>query len=211
MRQLARRKSARRLRGFIARHAALLAEKDDTHGVAGYALVECSEGRAALAWFRRFPPRDSTPPWALLNVANAYREFGHDAQAAGWNRAALERPADHTTCKHHASLALEAARAGQTEFARQHLQKAAEGDLGKYYEFCCCLARALLAAVEGPRERVLENGLGELKRAKSLMPAFTEDAALKRLTREAAGKLARASTSSATLAWLRSVKLWLSF
>jgi cellulose synthase operon protein C len=211
VRQLAKRKSGLRVRWFIARHATLLAANDDTHGVAGYALVECNETRAALAWFRRFPPRDSTPAWALLNVANAYREFGHDKQAADWNRTALERPVDHTISKHHASIALDAARAAQTELARQHLQKAAEGDLGNYYEFCCCLARALLAAVEGSRERGLENGLQELRRAKSLLPLFTEDAVLKRVTREAVRKLARAGTSSAPLAWLRMLKLWLSF
>lgn len=211
LRELANRKIGLLARWFIARHATLLAADDETHGLVGYALIECNEPRAALAWFRRFPPRDSAPAWALLNVASAYRELRHDKEAVDWNRMALERPADHSASKHHASIALEAARAGQTELARRHMQKVAEEDLGGYHQFFCCLVRAMLAAAEAPRERVLEIGIEELRRAKSLMPLFTQDAVLGRLTRETVRKLAQASAGSAALAWLRWLKLWLSF
>jgi hypothetical protein len=174
----------------------------------GYALVECGKTRAAMRWFRRFPPRDATPAWALLNLAAALRDAGHDEEAARWSRAALERPEDDTTARHRVWLALDAARRGDVHAARAELQPVAEEQLTTYYQFVCHLVRALLLATEAPRAEVFDAGIREVRRAKALIPRFMHDRCLQRLTWHTVRALARRRGGIAFLGWLRSLDLW---
>src|SRR5262249_52837238 len=200
-----------RLRWLLWRRAQFLAQDDTTHGMVGYALVECGKARAAMRWFRRFPPRESTPPWALLNLAAALRDARRDDEAALWSRTALERPEDDTTARHRVWLALDAARRGDGQTVRAELQQVLEERLTDYYQFLCCLIRAFLLAIEAPREQAFESGMRELRRAKALIPRFMKDRCLQRLTWHAVGKLARRRHGIALIGWLRSLELWFAF
>ena len=207
----ATKRAAFRLRWLIWRRGHFLAQDDDTHGMVGYALVECGKAGAAVRWFRRFPPRDSTPPWALLNLAAALRDVRRDEEAARWSRAALERPQDVTTARHRVWLALDAARRGEAQSARAELQQVVEDQLTVYYQFLCCLIRALLVAADAPREQAFDTGMREVRRAKALMPRFMQDRCLQRLTWHTVTALSRRRGGMALLGWLRSLDLWLAF
>jgi hypothetical protein len=200
-------KSAWRVRFFAWRFAQLLAADDETHGLVGYALLESGAPAVLERWFRRFPPRPGTAPWALLNLAVSLHRLGREEEAAGWSRSALERPEDHTAASHRSWLALHAARTQQWDEAETLLKSNAGDELRNFYQFLQALTRALLVAHRQGRREGLAAAIDEVRRAQALMPRFRDDALLARLWRETIAGVARSCTSSALQAGLLTVKL----
>lgn len=200
-------KSAWRVRVFIWRFEQLLARDDETHGLVGYALLESGATAVVANWFRRYPPRPGTPPWALLNLAVSLHRLGYEEDGAAWSRAALERPEDHTAPSHRSWLALHAVRRGQWDEAEDLLKRTAGEELRNFYQFLQALTRALLIAHRQGRREGLAAAMDEVRRAQAVMPRFREDALLARLWKQAVAGIARSCTSNALQAGLLTLKL----
>jgi tetratricopeptide (TPR) repeat protein len=198
-------RSALRLRFFVWRHRDLLIRDDESHGLVGYALLESGAARAVERWFRRFPPRPSTAPWALLNLVCALYQVRNDEDAAAWARAALGRPEDHTAGSHRTWLALHAARTAQRKEAEDLLQRAGT-EVPVFYQFVQGLTRALLVCNAGKRE-ALAAAMDEMRHARTLLPKYHEDPVLARMWSENVSRMARAATANGLLAALMDVKL----
>jgi cellulose synthase operon protein C len=191
---------------FVWRHRAWIEADSETLSLVARTYLNLDRPRRVLRCLRDWRTRTDLPPWSLLNLVAALRDLGRDADAAQVGRHALSLPEDHASPSHHTWLALDAARAGQTEDALVSLTAVDETSLGDYYQAVACVTRAFLAGLESEPARAFEGAHKQLARARALVPSFSAQPALKRFMRQAAWHAARTrggTTIAALWWWLR--------
>ncbi len=106
--ELAKAGSAWRLRWWLLRHRAWLRRSDATWAACGYVFASHGCWTEVMLWMRDWQSREALQPWMLQNLTVALHNWSRHGTAARIHRvaAALE-PADQTTLRHRAWVALE--------------------------------------------------------------------------------------------------------
>ncbi len=178
-------KSSLWLEWFKWRHRAWIEADIDTLSQVARAELNLDNPRGVLRRFPDWRKRTDFPPCSLLNLVAALRDLGRDAEAAEAGRHALSLPADHASPVHRIWLALDAARADQTEDAIAFLTTVDETSLENYYQAVACLTRAFLAGSESEPARAFDEAHKQLARARALVPSYRAQPALTRFMRQA--------------------------
>lgn len=191
------------LRWFLLTRRRLLRNDTLLWGTAGWALHSARRYRAAVRWLRDWKDRDGVEAWMLVNLAEAYRALGHDAQGRAVNLHGFSLSAPAQPHGIHALwLAADAVLAGTPQEARQYLAEVDMKAQEKSFHFFRGMIDALLAWHEGSGAAAFKTLAGSVLAAERAYPAFRNDRELLRFYRKA---LRRASH---TAGWRGRIWCW---
>ena len=113
-------------------------------GQTGYYLSAVRADALTVEWFGNRRERTDLKPWMLLNLGVSLRRLKKDDEARWVSEAALKLPADDWSPLHALWLAADAALAGNSEQARELLNRSNRDKLVNYYKFLRDLVGILL-------------------------------------------------------------------
>jgi tetratricopeptide (TPR) repeat protein len=195
---------AQELRTYIRRNERWLAQQDYTWGAAGYALANLRDYQATIRWMSDWQSRAGAEPWMLLNLVEALRALGRDAEAAAVSRAALASAREDGKEYHRLWLAADAVAAGDLAAARDALAGASLLGVAPSFGLLRVCVLGTLEIDAAPAEerparfREVRRRIAEAWRQH---PAVDHEPAHKRIWRAAARQIARRVASWPVRLW----------
>lgn len=202
-----------RLLRFIQKNENWLREKTFTWGSVGYALTAFRRYAEAARWHRDWRDRDDAEPWMLVNAVEGFRDAGQNAEAVAASRHALSLPPSNGIHLHHLWLACDAALAGETESAKQHLRHVYVEPLDDDYRFLELLVAAVIEMAEASPEdrvRVFREVKLRIDKALSQYKAFRHEPARRRAYRQSVLQIAnyRGGLGAKLWSWMCWLRSW---
>jgi cellulose synthase operon protein C len=188
LRLLARNQQHQALYDFIAKHRDILRQETGLWGSVGYVLRLVQANRRIITWLADWRSRSDLKPWMLVNLAEAFRAIGSDADARKVHHAALDLDSDSGKKSHLVWFAFDLALTAKIDDARTYLDDLLPSEnYSPEYQFLLEITQAILVArsKNGSRAVKLLAIKQHLTTAKSAYPAIAEDVPFYRAYRQA--------------------------
>jgi hypothetical protein len=180
--------------------------------VVGYVLTNTADWRKAAEWLADWPERPGVEPWMLINLVIALRSLGRDAEANRVSRHAVTLPEGPTSRHHTLWLGLDAALAGETAAAVEHLGRVDPAACDAAHRYLHALVRALVTvqqATGADRARVFADVRKDLAAAAKACSSLGADRqAIWRTYNRCVGRLARDAGGWQARVWDMWRRLW---
>jgi cellulose synthase operon protein C len=181
----------------------------DTHcwGYVARAYCQQLRYRDCRRWLGDWQARSDLEAWMLVGVVESLRAFRKLEQARECSRLAIAMPYDYAQPIHYMFLAADAALAGQTESARNHLDLAhgnGEREWPLDYQLLIKIAQAVLDLDQAPpaeRPRLFGQLRRELHAMRAAYPSYHSEPERRRLYCAALRKLARLRGGWQAILW----------
>lgn len=135
---------------FVRINRPWLESRTHLWGTVCYGFAVLRQWPAALAWARQWRRHPDALSWMLVNVVEAFRAEGHDAEAAEVSRHAITAPPDNGTVLHHVWLAHDEITAGEADRASSRLYSLDVSALDEDFAFLHKLILCRLEMREAP-------------------------------------------------------------
>jgi hypothetical protein len=172
-------------------------------GTAGYALHTMRDYRRVVGWMADWRERPDAEGWMLVNVAEARRALGNDAEGHEINARGLAvSPFGNPRGIHTLWLAADAVFAGDPASARQMLNAEDFSRLGPAYQFLREMLEATLAVLlAGDRRSAFPEARSRVAAAVAAHPDFERDGELRALYRRCVRLISRSGVGLRGRIW----------
>jgi hypothetical protein len=172
-------------------------------GTAGYALHTMRDYPRAVGWMADWRDRKDAEGWMLVNVAEAHRALGNDAEAHEIDTRGLAvSPFGNPRGIHTLWLAADAIFAGDPASARQMLEAEDLSSLGPPYQFLREMLEATLAVLlAADRRSAFPVARSRVATAVAAHPAFERDGELRALYRKCVRLISRSGVGLRGRIW----------